>query len=410
MTTTAVASPVADAIREFNRGRKPKRLDRKYRLMEADAFAFFRGTDHLFAAAWPDLQPPDVGPMVLCCGDLHLENFGAYRAEDGRFLFDVNDFDEAVVAPCSMDLVRCTTSILLAAEEWKLTPLMANRMVLALLHHYRTAVERAARDGAVGVVDTNSARGPIRPLLAKSAQATQVELLDRQAPRGKGDRRRIARSRGKHPAVGPKRFAKVKEAVEAYGSAESFEVLDVTGRIVGVGSLGVRRYLVLVKEDGEARGERLFDVKEALRSSWLGCPGVSSPPWPCGEAERVAEAQRRLQARPPAGLGTLAIDGRPFRIREMIPDENRASLDRLKCNPGKLRRAVSVAGMLAAWSQVRGARTEGEDRTAELARWAAGPALDALLAVAARFAERTRRDHHEYRRAYAAGQLDGRRE
>ena len=77
-----------------NEGRKPELLRRKYRRMGEDLFAFFRGTDHLFAAAWEGLAPVDPGPAILICGDLHLENFGAYRADDGDFVFDINDFDE----------------------------------------------------------------------------------------------------------------------------------------------------------------------------------------------------------------------------------------------------------------------------------------------------------------------------
>jgi len=405
----AAAPPVVEAISDFNRGRKRSLLGLKYKLMAADPFAFFRGTDHLFARDWAELRPPDPGPGVLCCGDLHLENFGAYRAENGRFLFDVNDFDEAVIAPSGMDLTRCTTSILLAAEEWGLTPMQANRMALTFLDSYRAAVTRAEEEGAVGSVDTRSARGPIQPLLSEAAQGTQAELLDAQAPRVAGGGRRISPRGGKHPALGRRRFAMVVEAVEAYGKgAPGSTVLDATGRIVGVGSLGVRRYLVLIEGEGGPDGNLLLDVKEATPSALLGCPGVERPDWPGDEAERVVEAQRCLQASPAAGLGTLDFDDRVFRARVMVPAENRADLDRLRRDPRKLRRAVRLAGTVAAWSNYRGAWVAGADRTADLARWAAGAPLDSILAAAARYAERVRRDHRLYRRAYDAGQLDPR--
>ena len=75
----------------------------------------------------------------------------------------------------------------------------------------------------------------------------------------------------------------------------------------------------------------------------------------------------------------------------MIPDENRARLDRFRRKPARLRQAVEIAGRITARSQLRGARFEnGVDRTADLARWAASPALDAVLASAVRFAEKTR--------------------
>jgi hypothetical protein len=130
MNAAIALRSVAEEIAENNRDRKPKLVELKLRRMAQDPFAFFRGTDHLFANQWPRLAPPDVGPSVLICGDLHLENFGAYRAGDGTFLYDINDFDEALVAPCSLDLVRCATSILLGAQIWKHTPMQALRTLL----------------------------------------------------------------------------------------------------------------------------------------------------------------------------------------------------------------------------------------------------------------------------------------
>ncbi len=408
-TATRSRSPVVEEVVRANAGRKPKRLRLKYRKMAHDAFAFFRGSDHLFARAWNDLKPPDEGPPVLCCGDLHLENFGAYHAEDGRFLFDVNDFDEASIAPCSFDLVRCTASILLAAELWGLSPLAANQMMLAFLAEYRKAIQHSAETGAVGEVDATNVRGPIKPLLGALASGSQVELLNREAPRDRDGRRRIHRFPDKRPEVGRKTRDLIREAVEVYGKglgqASEFVVRDVTGRVAGVGSLGVRRYLVLVQGEGSPDRNALLDVKQAARSALVACQSAKAPEWGGGEAERVIRAQCLLQASPAAGLAQLEIDGTSFRMREMVPDENRSSLDRLRRRPGKLRRAVQVAGRLAAWGQARGARLDGADHVPDLASWAAGPALDSLMVCAARFAERTRRDHREFQRAYKHGQL-----
>ena len=85
MTRTMIDDAVLEAIVQFNRGRKRKLVRLKLRRMLDDPFTFFRGTNHLFARAWPELHPPEVGPDILICGDLHLENFGAYRTSAGRF-------------------------------------------------------------------------------------------------------------------------------------------------------------------------------------------------------------------------------------------------------------------------------------------------------------------------------------
>jgi hypothetical protein len=83
----------------------------------------------------------------------------------------------------------------------------------------------------------------------------------------------------------------------------------------------------------------------------------------------------------------------------MIPDENRSSLDRLKEEPNRLRKAVEKAGELTAWSQLRGARYKPEiDRWPDLQSWVSGPAVDAILAAAIHFTERTNRDHHRFQK------------
>jgi hypothetical protein len=97
------------------------------------------------------------------------------------------------------------------------------------------------------------------------------------------------------------------------------------------------------------------------------------------------------------GLDVLKIGQGSYRMREMIPLENRSSLDRFQEQPERLRRAIERAGQLTASSQLRGARFKPDyDRWSDLARWAEGPSLDAVLAAAARFTERTNRQHAEF--------------
>ena len=395
---------VLDEIRDANRDLKPKLVRLKLRRMAADPFAFFRGTDHLFAARWAALAPADVGPSLLICGDLHLENFGAYRADDGEFFYDINDFDEALVAPCALDLVRCAASILLAAEVWKFSPVQAMRTVLTFLDRYGLAIAKAARTGEVGEQVMGTARGPIWGLLKRPMRGDQAAFLGRLTERDGPGRRRLARATGRFQDIGRGREAKVRAAVEAYGKGLDapgpFAVRDVARRIAGIGSLGVRRYAVLVGVGDDPGRERLLDIK-AARPPALGPWGDPRQPEAGGsDARRVVQAQRQLQARPGAGLDVLAIGRREYRMRELIPEENRTSLAELRKEPGRLRRAVAVAGRLTAWAHIRGGRWDGGDRSADLARWAAGPALEAVIASAVRHADRVRRD---YRAFLAAG-------
>jgi uncharacterized protein (DUF2252 family) len=287
-------------ILAYNEGRKPRLIRLKLKRMAHDPFAFFRGSNHLYAEAWPDLRPPDPGPGIVLCGDLHLENFGAYVDDEGELLYDINDFDEAIVGPCSLDLVRCATSIMLASELWRLTPLQASGMVLGFLDRYRATVTGADAREPIDPRVPRLERGPIWEILGDRALVRRADLIDQNTERRKGSRR-IARRKNSHPALKADVAEQVRAAVESYGAAtgraDFFMPHDVTGRVAGIGSLGLERYLILVAGPGAPKPKRLFDLKQATPSA-LG--QHASRPWPfpdADDASRVIRAERLLQAR-----------------------------------------------------------------------------------------------------------------
>jgi uncharacterized protein (DUF2252 family) len=399
---TSTSDSVLVRVLRYNEDRKARYVRLKLKRMAADPFSFFRGADHLYADAWENLHPPDVGPEIPICGDLHLENFGAYRDDTGEYRYDINDFDEAVVAPCSLDVVRCATSIYLAAELWHLTPLQASGMVLVFLDRYYTTVTAPVSLRAQDSDAFRIARGPIWDLLGKTAMGEQAELLDRHTERHRNGTRRIVRSKTRHPEIKGARAEEVMAAVRAYGKdrgrADYFEPLDVTGSIAGIGSLGLERYTVLVTGGGSAETNCLLDLKEVRPSALRAC---SSRPWPYpdpSDAARVVRAEQILLARPQAGLDVLPVDDKPFRVREMIPVENRSSIDRFQNKAAKLKLAIEAAGQLTGRSHRRGAAALPDgDASEALSRWATGSALDSVLAAAARYAEATRLDHRQFR-------------
>ncbi len=399
-----------DEILRFNADRKEELLKIKYARMSGNVFAFFRGVDHLYATRWPLVRVRDAGPPILICGDLHLENFGAYQTDDGDFRYDVNDFDEALVAPCGLDLVRCTTSILLAAEVWQISAAQATGTALAFLTSYGAAVVQASHGGQTGEVSPGQGTGPIWDLLGETALGEQTKLLDHHTELNKHGQRRILRSADKHPDVSEKKAALVREALDQYARStptpEAYRALDVTGRIMGIGNLGLRRYTVLVAGGGTPDTNRLLDIKEAAPSSMLSCAEGPQPDFAGNDALRVVQAQRQLQSKPTAGLATIDIDARHFRMREMVPDENRSKLDHLQKKPEKLRAAVQVVGQLTAWSQMRGCDAQSRDARRALASWVDGAELDALLASAVRCVDVTCQDYQSFRAAYAEHVFD----
>src|SRR6478735_3133389 len=211
-------SPMRDPLASliaFNRGfvgdgRDPDWLRLKLARLCASPFGFLRGTFHLFAADWPllgddPLAPAPPSPVV---GDLHLENFGAYRAADGRFVFDVNDFDETALSTPALDLARLATSFLLAAE--------ADRDDLgridALLEAYRAAVH----DGDLSPVGGKGMPPVVKALLAEAEDGSRSRWLERRVEDDAG-RRRFRRNEKYQPVEDPVRTA-VIEAVRRFGA------------------------------------------------------------------------------------------------------------------------------------------------------------------------------------------------
>ena len=394
---------ILDEIEKANRGRKPSLVRMKLDLMAAGVFSFFRGTNHLFVREWPSLRPLEPGPLGLICGDLHLENFGAYLTEAGDCRFSINDFDEAYVAPCGFDLVRCCASIFLAAEEWGLPTSLAAGMVVEFLDSYRKEVIASAVSGRIGVVDPMTSHGAILKLITPTAVGSRDALLAQQTEPSRKLGHPVIRLDPKTRPVNAKKRQEIGEAFEELANRSeihrSIKVLDVTTRIAGLGSLGLRRYLVLVEGGIVEDRLRLLDVKEAVPSALHVCVDAPQPYWGPDEASRIINAERLDLERPESGLATLHFADRSFRIREMIPDANRSKLSRLRGDTAKLREVVRVAGAIAGWAHYRGVEAIEAGRAAELNHWASGPSFDAVMVSAARAADRSRSDFEGFKKA-----------
>lgn len=98
----------------------PADLRAKHDKMSSGAFPFLRATYWRWAETILDICPKLANaPQVLAVGDIHLENFGMWRDDDGRLVWGVNDFDEAAVMPYALDLLRLATSAALARPSRK---------------------------------------------------------------------------------------------------------------------------------------------------------------------------------------------------------------------------------------------------------------------------------------------------
>lgn len=348
---------VAKQIKQFNAGRDPERLALKLRKMRADPFIFLRGSCHLFYARLPREPLFTTAPPAWLCGDLHLENFGSFKGDNRLTYFDINDFDETILAPCTLDLVRFLASVQLGARS-----LSVNAPETALLCRvFIDAYTAALAEGKARWVERETAVGLVKDLLGGLGQRKRPAFLDTRTEL-KGKHRRIRCDGKKALPVDDARRADIEAFLARFAQTqpnpEFFKLIDVARRIAGTGSLGVERYIILVEGKGSPDANYLLDLKQALPSSLAPWAAAPQPQWP-NEASRVVTLQKRLQAIPMAFLQAVEWNGSSYILRDLQPSEDRVALDAWNGKLRRLEEVLSTMGQVVAWAHLRSAGRQG---------------------------------------------------
>jgi uncharacterized protein (DUF2252 family) len=311
--------------------RFPHIFPRKGARMRASPLAFLRGAAPLFYELLredPTLAAGPAGEGWLA-GDLHIENFGAFVAQAGgrqhsSTVFDLNDFDDCMIGPVRLDLLRLSTSLILAARELGANGGQALHMVDELIDAWCHHVCRPAR--------LPGTPPPVLELIEQVRTRTRVDLLDARS-RVKGGRRAFVR--GPRYADLPRPIAKaLPAAFEGYlqslpenrrPSPTQARMVDAAFRIAGTGSLGVLRVAVLVHGKGDPNGNWIFDLKQQ------GTPaGARFGRVPHGlPAQRLLEGMRACLVAQPRLIGTTQLLGVSMLGRRLSPQEDKLDLTRI---------------------------------------------------------------------------------
>ncbi len=288
--------------------------------MAASPFAFLRGSLQLFDACLRSegsfAKGPSGGGSLV--GDLHLENFGVFRADGGAAIFHVNDFDALRDGPWRLDVLRLLTSVLLARPELKVSGTQAQELARVALegHQLGVAGQRVAPPAFVLNMCREAAATPAEKLLKKHVENGKLKRDD------------------KHPAAPAALLKQVPNVLAQWLAsmkkpATPGKLLDVRRRISGTGSLGVERLVVLLEGDGSGRW--LLDVKEVAFS-----------------AERVVEAMRGAVKKPPALLGFAELGHQQLVVRALTAGEDKLALDALLPEqlPGMMRFLGAMSGQV----------------------------------------------------------------
>jgi uncharacterized protein (DUF2252 family) len=358
---------------EFNRPfaqRNAGLLQYKVARMAENPFAFFRGTFHLFAR---DVLTGVSGPLPLLTGegsemdvvgDLHSENYGTFKADDGLVHYDINDFDETTTGRFDFDVCRLAVSLFLAARDRRDPLERAVLAPLAAVQTYSEALRRLLTKGKGQPEDVNerTASGceAIDTLVREAAAVRRPAFIGKLTQ--PGDKKRTLIRSVKYFNLADAERTQALRLLEDYRTRHGKEehegfwkVEDVCGRVSGIGSMGRYRYVVLLAGKGseEARNV-LLEFKEARPSAYdlyrnrdTGGDALRR------RAERVVTMQRQSQAASNRHLGH-AVDGETsFQVRQLGPQDARVEAGPLK--PGGLEAVGRVQATILARVHARSA-------------------------------------------------------
>jgi uncharacterized protein (DUF2252 family) len=397
--------------------RVPDLVPIRYGRMLASPFAFYRGAALVMAS---DLSAtPTSGIQVQACGDAHLANFGGFASPERELVFDVNDFDETLPGPWEWDVKRLAASFAVAGRDRGFDDRERRTALLGLVRSYRQAMRSFARMGNMAVWYSHIDLAMLDRWRAQaSARAVKRFQAGVAKARTKDSMRAFAKLttsvNGKVQLVsdpplivpladmlpGPEgdvvRDA-LRSIVHSYRQTlphdrqrllDSFELVDFGRKVVGVGSVGTRAWILLLAgRDGQ---DPLFlQAKEAEASVLEGFVGKSKFD---NHGRRVVEGQRLMQSASDIFLGWVRAEGidgqmRDFYVRQLWDSKASADIDAM--SPSTL----AIYGEMCGWTLAR-AHARSGDRIAIAAYLGKGSAFDEAIGdFAELYANQSERDY-----------------
>jgi uncharacterized protein (DUF2252 family) len=310
---------------------------RKFEKMSASAFTFYRGSNHLF---WADFAADerletfgaDKGTATWVQGDLHVFNYGAYHDDDGRVVYDLNDFDESFVADYQFDVWRAATSLVLVARSLAFSEADTENFVDAFSESYLDALDDFRDSDAEEdfVVDADNAYGKLDDFLVDVAEdESRAKMLGKWTVTDEQGARTLDTEHPKLAASSEELTQQIHDRWSDYGASLSggldfdpdyFAIKAVADRLdAGIGSLGTPRYYVLIEgPTASSDDDIIVDLKRA--SAATGAAYVEPRGEPLdSEAERAVTAQKALGVNVDDHLGWLMLADGSYSVRERSP-------------------------------------------------------------------------------------------
>jgi uncharacterized protein (DUF2252 family) len=404
----------------------------RYGRMLVSPFTFYRGAALVMAQDLSTTPRSDIRAQL--CGDAHLSNFGAFASVERRLIFDINDFDETLPGPWEWDVKRLAASLAVAGRDNGFPKQDRQTVVTETVRQYREAMTEFA---AMANLDVWYATMEIEPLIERYQSVVPTKAVKRlKANVEKAKTRDSLSAFNKLTKVvdGEVRFAsnppilvpidellpdeairgdfvaRIKAIISTYRRTlqsdrrhllEQFSFVDLARKVVGVGSVGTRAWVVLLL--GRDGVDPLFlQVKEAQPSVLERFAGKSRVP---NNGQRVVSGQRLTQLSPDIFLGWMRVEGidfqtRDFYVRQLRDWKQSADIE------SQTATTMMIYGKMCGWTLAR-AHARSGDRIAIASYLGKSDAFDRAMATFAElYADQTERDHEELVKAVKSGRIE----
>lgn len=339
-----------------------KRLE-KYKKMAQSPFIFFRGSAYLFyydvTQEWFPYHTPAYCPTWIQ-GDLHFENFGAFHNQEGKIVYDINDFDEGYLGSYLYDLLRMTVSVALVCRELGYSiedQITVMEAYLQAYYRQMTRFQERKDDPQTFFITKKKAEGAVRKLLKKLEKRSEAHLLGKVTTYFRTERQFAASDEIK--PLTDEQKASIKhvwsEYLKTVGKLKNRNIYEIKDIAVkngsGTASIGLDRYYILI--EGGEQEEQLDDIILEMKEVRTPIPAYfmeySEAFWTSypHQGQRVIMTQRAMHQSADPFLGYATIDDREFYIRERSPYKKKLKLQSIT-SKDEMINTVEIMGKITA--------------------------------------------------------------